>query len=59
MPCHDTISNLVYAAHGSDVVLNMCRGTIIYKDGVFLTIDLDRVKREVRDYALPLLFGTK
>ncbi|MEG1720642.1 MAG: amidohydrolase [Pseudoflavonifractor sp.] len=59
IPRHDTISNLVYAAHGSDVVLNMCRGKIIYRDGAFLTIDLDRVKREVRDYALPLLFGTK
>ena len=37
--------------------MNMCRGKVIYKDGVFLTIDIDRVKREVEEYALPLLFG--
>ena len=55
-PCHDVISNLVYAAHGSDVTMNMARGKVIYENGEFLTIDIDRVKREVRDYALPLLF---
>ena len=56
-PCHDVLSNLAYAAHGSDVRMNMARGKVIYKDGDFLTIDIDRVKREVADYALPLLFG--
>ena len=55
-PCHDVISNLVYAAHGSNVTMNMARGKVIYENGEFLTIDMDRVKREVRDYALPLLF---
>ena len=57
MPRHDVISNLVYAAHGCDVAMNMCRGKVIYKDGEFLTIDIDRVKHEVKEYALPLLFG--
>ena len=58
-PCHSVISNLAYAAHGSDVVMNMARGKVIYKDGDFLTIDLERVRREVADYALPLLFENK
>ena len=55
-PCHSVISNLAYAAHGCDVVMNMARGKVIYRDGDFLTIDLERVRREVADYALPLLF---
>ena len=58
-PCHSVLSNLAYAAHGSDVRMNMARGKVIYKDGDFLTIDLERVRREVADYALPLLFQTK
>ncbi|MFR8333844.1 MAG: amidohydrolase family protein [Oscillospiraceae bacterium] len=58
-PCHDPVSNLVYAAHGGDVCMNMARGQVIYKDGDFLTIDLEQVKREVANYAVPLLFGTK
>ena len=57
IPCHDAANNLAYAAHGSNVVMNMARGKVIYKNGTFLTIDLDRVKKEVAGYALPLLFG--
>lgn len=56
MPRHDVASNLVYAAHGCDVVMNMCRGKVIYRNGEFLTIDIDRVRRELEQYALPLLF---
>ena len=50
-------NNLAYAAHGSNVVMNMARGKVIYKNGEFLTIDIERVKKEVEGYALPLLFG--
>ena len=55
-PCHDIVSNLVYAAHGCDVSMNMARGKVIYRKGEFLTIDIQRVKRETEGYALPLLF---
>ena len=56
-PCHDIAENLVYSAHGSNVVMNMARGKVIYRNGEFLTLDLDRIRAEVRDYALPLIFG--
>ena len=57
IPCHDAANNIASAAHGSNVKLNMCRGKVIYENGTFLTIDADKVKAEVREYALPLLFG--
>ncbi len=57
IPRHDVASNLVYAAHGCDVVMNMCRGKVIYKNGEFLTLDMERVRREVAEYVLPHLFG--
>lgn len=57
IPCHDPVNNIVYAAHGSNVVMNMARGSVIYRNGDFLTLDIERVKREVGEYALPLLFG--
>lgn len=56
-PAHSIPDNLVYAARGSDVMMNMARGQIIYKNGVYRTLDLARVRREVTQYALPLLFG--
>ena len=57
IPCHDEAENLVFAAHGSNVVMNMARGKVIYKNGAFLTLDLERIQDEVRRYALPLVFG--
>ncbi|MBO5034627.1 MAG: amidohydrolase family protein, partial [Oscillospiraceae bacterium] len=57
IPCHDTANNIAYAAHGANVKLNMCRGKVIYENGEFLTIDAEKVRREVTGYALPLLFG--
>lgn len=57
IPCHDAAENLVFAAHGSNVVMNMARGRVIYRNGDFLTLDLDRIRDEVRRYALPLVFG--
>lgn len=57
-PCHDVLENLAYAAHGSNVDMNMARGKIIYEKGEFFTLDLERIRFEVEHYALSLLFGT-
>lgn len=55
-PCHNPEENLVFSARGSDVVLTMVRGAILYQDGFFSSIDLDRMKYQLKD-ALPVLFG--
>jgi len=57
IPCHSIYDSLVYSAHGSDVAMNMARGKVIYKNGDFFTIDLDRVRHEVTEYAVPKIFG--
>ena len=56
IPCHDEAESLVFSAHGSNVWMNMARGRVIYRNGAFLTLDLERIKAEVRQYALPLIF---
>ena len=56
IPCHDEAENLVFSARGSNVVMNMARGKIIYQNGAFTTLDLDKIKAEVKQYALPLIF---
>lgn len=45
-PVHDMINNVVYSASGSDVVLTMVDGKVLYKDGQYLTIDLEKAKYE-------------
>ena len=57
IPCHDVEENLVFAARGGDVSMNMARGKIIYEKGEFLTLDLEKIRSEVEEYALPRIFG--
>ncbi len=46
-PVHQMLSNLLYSASGSDVCLTMVDGKVIYRDGCYPTIDLERVYFEV------------
>ena len=48
-PVNDMLTNVVYAGHGSDVVLTMCDGAIVYRDGAWPTIDIEQVKAEVSE----------
>lgn len=57
IPCHNPISNLVYAASGHDVVMTMVRGKVLYENGTYPTIDMQQVLQEFRDYVIPLMFG--
>ena len=42
-PCY----NVLFAGDGSDVVLTMCDGQVVYRDGAWPTIDVERAKAEV------------
>ena len=39
--------NVVFAGDGSDVVLTLCDGQVVYEDGSWPGVDLERVKAEV------------
>lgn len=42
-PCHSMVNNIVFSALGTDVCLTMVDGKVLYKDGIYTTLDLDRV----------------
>lgn len=44
-PCYDMVNNLVFSGMGSDVCLTMVDGKVLYRDGVYTTIDLERTVR--------------
>lgn len=44
-PCHDMLNNLVFSGQGTDVCLTMVDGKVLYRDGNYATIDLERVTR--------------
>lgn len=41
-PVHNLANNLVYAASGSDVLLTMVDGKVLYQNGEYLTIDMEK-----------------
>lgn len=43
--------NVVFAGDGSDVVLTLCDGQVVYEDGSWPGIDLERVKAQVAERA--------
>ncbi len=53
-PVHDMLSNLVYSAQGTDVVLTMCDGDVLYENGVFNTIDVEKERFETERRALAI-----
>lgn len=46
-PATDLLNNLVFAGHGADVCLTMVDGEVLYRDGAYKTIDVERAKAEV------------
>ena len=47
LPCIDVISSLVYATLPSDIKMTMVNGKILYENGQFHTIDIEKVMHEV------------
>lgn len=45
-PVHDLLNNVAYSASGSDIVLTMCDGRVLYRDGQYPTMDIARVVYE-------------
>ena len=43
-PVHNLVNNVVYSASGSDVILTMVDGKVLYREGEYLTLDIEKVK---------------
>ncbi len=41
-PCHHLLNNLVFSAVGSEVVLTMVDGAVLYRNGEYTTLDMER-----------------
>ena len=48
-PQDDMPNALIYSADGKDVCLTMADGKVLYRDGEYMTIDYEKVRREAMD----------
>lgn len=46
-PDTDTVYNLLYSAQSSDICMNMVDGKVLYKNGEFLTIDVEKAMHDM------------
>ena len=46
-PVHNMLNNIVYSADSSDIVLTMVDGKVLYHNGVYTTIDIEKTMFEV------------
>lgn len=46
-PTHNMINNLIYSASGENICLTMCDGRILYQNGEYKTIDIEKTFFEV------------
>ena len=58
VPDNDTLSLICYAAQGSDVVMTMVDGKILYENGEYLTMDRARIFHDYRK-SCNYLYGTE
>ena len=54
-PLNDPCAAVAYAARGSDVCLTMIQGRVLYENGEYKTIDIEKTRYEVENYVLPKL----
>lgn len=48
-PCYDTYSTLSYSANSSNVLLTMADGNILYENGEYTTIDIEKLTYDFDD----------
>ena len=56
-PCYNVISNIVYAARGSDVELTMVRGKILYENRQFVSAEPQKIIADVETLVTPIIRG--
>ncbi|MBQ6294636.1 MAG: amidohydrolase [Firmicutes bacterium] len=45
-PVHNLLNNLVWSADSGNICLTMCDGQVLYRDGEYLTIDVEKAMAE-------------
>ena len=55
-PVHDPLSTAVYSARGCDVCMTMVRGKVLYENGIWHTIDMERILHALDGQVIPTLY---
>lgn len=56
-PVYNLLNNLIYAAQGTDVVLTMVDGKVLYRDGAYPNMDMEKISYECEKARLRIFAG--
>ena len=56
-PIYEPVSTVVYSASGSDVCMTMVQGKVLYRDGIWYTLDVRKAIRDINEIAVPSVKG--
>lgn len=48
VPCYDPLVSLAYSTTGRDVAMTLCQGRVLYENGEFMTIDIEKILYEAK-----------
>jgi 5-methylthioadenosine/S-adenosylhomocysteine deaminase len=51
IPAYEYSSALLYSLSGRNVVMTMCDGKILYENGEFKTIDIEKVRYKIKKFS--------
>jgi len=54
-PLNDPCAAVAYSAKGSDVCLTMVQGRVLYENGEYKTVDMEKIRHEAENYVFPRL----
>jgi 5-methylthioadenosine/S-adenosylhomocysteine deaminase len=55
IPRHDSAAGIVYTAHPGDVAYVWCDGQLLYRQGEYLTLDIERIRWEAEKRAFRMV----
>jgi 5-methylthioadenosine/S-adenosylhomocysteine deaminase len=47
--CHNPVLNLAYSTSGRDVVMTLCQGRVLYENGEYKTLDIEKILHDARE----------
>jgi 5-methylthioadenosine/S-adenosylhomocysteine deaminase len=54
-PSHNALNNLIYATTGGEVIMTLVDGSVLYREGKWLSIDVDHVRSRVEASRIRIL----
>ena len=54
-PAHDMLNNIIYSSDGADVCMTMCDGEVLFENGEYKKLDIEKITAEVEKSRIRIL----